>query len=551
MVLAVVLLASATACQTLPVQDRAHRFDEVAALVERHYFDASLGAQNWPALKAEHRARAVEARSAAGVDAATRDLLGRLQVSHLRLLAPRAAQPLQASVQRAAPADASSQIVPRTASEAPLQAPSHAPFQTLELARFTLASAEAFCEELRASPPDAPLLIDLRGNRGGQIATLRPLLGLFIDTPQVVGALRERSGTQPLRVWPQPHVHRGPLTVLIDARTASTAEAFAHALQRSGRGRVIGARSAGQVLVSRLFPLSSGQWLQVPVMDVLDVDAVSLEGRGVTPDVALDPDDDAAVRDLMGAHAGPSWPRAHAASEAAVAAPVSPLPPEAEAMLERLGASLMPQPAAATRLLLGRVTRTQGDTQMDGTFWLAQEADGTWTFGERIESGALAGVEARHGRDAQGDWMQHSTTGFQRRLPQESTLWPLWPPMPRHAAREVRAFFAPQLEYAGVIAQDAASVGVLFETVNAQRREIRIDVKTGALLQRGATRYHDVVEHRGARLPMRVETEEAVRDPASGNMHTLRSVYRVEQVRYDEGVPETRHGPAQNCFTRP
>ncbi len=78
-------------------------------------------------------------------------------------------------------------------------------------------------------------------------------------------------------------------------RSASTAEIFARVVQLEKRGVVIGDRTAGAVMQSRIHghKLWAGPtifyWVNIPGADVIMADGKSLEGVGVTPDELLLP----------------------------------------------------------------------------------------------------------------------------------------------------------------------------------------------------------------------------------------------------------------------
>jgi carboxyl-terminal processing protease len=87
----------------------------------------------------------------------------------------------------------------------------------------------------------------------------------------------------------------GPLIVLVDSGSTSSAEIFARTVQLQKRGVVIGDRSAGAVMEARMHPFFQGdpvalfyQFL-VTDADIVMPDGRSLEGAGVVPDEPLLP----------------------------------------------------------------------------------------------------------------------------------------------------------------------------------------------------------------------------------------------------------------------
>ncbi|MDP2138377.1 MAG: S41 family peptidase, partial [Candidatus Didemnitutus sp.] len=107
--------------------------------------------------------------------------------------------------------------------------------------------------------------------------------------------LRSRHKTKPLEASSR-HTVRGKLLVLIDGGSASAAEVFARTMQLTGRGVVLGDRSAGKVNRSRVHSLSTGPRDQLIVFGVLVTesgllmaDGQPLEKIGVEPEVWLVP----------------------------------------------------------------------------------------------------------------------------------------------------------------------------------------------------------------------------------------------------------------------
>jgi C-terminal processing protease CtpA/Prc len=149
------------------------------------------------------------------------------------------------------------------------------------------------------------LVLDLRGNGGGSIEALRELVSRCVDHDVVV-AVEARRGKQ-VREVAKPARRRfdGRLFVLVDSRSASAAEMFARLVQLEHRGSVIGDRTAGAVMTSRVFQHQIGSTAvafyaaSVTVGDVRMSDGGNLEKHGVEPDDTIlpTPSDLAAGRD--------------------------------------------------------------------------------------------------------------------------------------------------------------------------------------------------------------------------------------------------------------
>ncbi|MBB6093301.1 hypothetical protein HNQ60_002179 [Povalibacter uvarum] len=169
------------------------------------------------------------------------------------------------------------------------------------------------------------LIIDLRRNTGGAFAVV-PLVGHLIEKPIDLGVFVTASWyddhkrppgpddfssarpwlgysvssfqadvmTRPLtsyRIEPmQPHF-QGPVIVLASARSISAAEIAADALQSTGRAKIVGEKTPGICLSSKLFDIPGGFHLRVPIADYYSIRGGRLEGVGVVPDISVRADD--------------------------------------------------------------------------------------------------------------------------------------------------------------------------------------------------------------------------------------------------------------------
>jgi C-terminal processing protease CtpA/Prc len=83
--------------------------------------------------------------------------------------------------------------------------------------------------------------------------------------------------------------------VLVDSDSASASEILARIVQLEKRGVVLGDRTSGKVMRSRVYPHEMGvdtvilYGTSVTDADVIMSDGVSLEGAGVTPNLVLLP----------------------------------------------------------------------------------------------------------------------------------------------------------------------------------------------------------------------------------------------------------------------
>ena len=161
----------------------------------------------------------------------------------------------------------------------------------LRFDEFDHAALSWLSDQLKAAPAAPGVVVDLRANPGGSTLALNLAIAEFFPGRVDEGRLVRRSGaareTHSL-AWLSAH-YPGKVVVLTGGLTGSAAEIFAHVLQYHHRARVIGQLTAGAVIYSRTWSLPGGGEVQIPIMDYVGLDGRRLEGRGVTPDVAVPP----------------------------------------------------------------------------------------------------------------------------------------------------------------------------------------------------------------------------------------------------------------------
>lgn len=164
----------------------------------------------------------------------------------------------------------------------------------LRLDAFTQSLALDFSKTLPGVLEGAEgIVLDLRGNGGGDAEAMADVASLFLDDGTNLGKFADRSGasfelqTFSKRLWRIPNLlpTKLPLVVLTSENTSSAAEILVAALQNKGRAQVIGTDTCGCVLAIRnRHALPDGGVLDVSEFDYRTARGVRLEGAGVKPD---------------------------------------------------------------------------------------------------------------------------------------------------------------------------------------------------------------------------------------------------------------------------
>lgn len=140
------------------------------------------------------------------------------------------------------------------------------------------------------------VVLDLRGNLGGSVNSLLRLIGQFYEKELIVATeLGRNKPKEMIAKGAGKDRYQGALVVLVDAESASASEIFARTLQLTGRGKVIGDRTAGEVRASRGYFHTIGTQTivsygaSVTIADLVMPDGGKLENTGVIPDEVVLP----------------------------------------------------------------------------------------------------------------------------------------------------------------------------------------------------------------------------------------------------------------------
>lgn len=134
------------------------------------------------------------------------------------------------------------------------------------------------------------LILDLRGNGGGDLGETVKILGLLVqpETPVVTVRKRDKTKNETLKTPARQRRKRDyPVTVLIDRMSASASELTAGTLQDLKRATIIGELSYGKGSVQNIIPMGGGTALRLTIATYHTPSGNTPHRKGITPDLVV------------------------------------------------------------------------------------------------------------------------------------------------------------------------------------------------------------------------------------------------------------------------
>ena len=132
------------------------------------------------------------------------------------------------------------------------------------------------------------VLLDLRGNPGGLLDQAIWVADMFLADGVILSTRgRHPASTKRYRARGMDFAEGRPVVVLIDGRSASSAEIVAAALQDLGRAVVIGTTSFGKGSVQTVFQLPNGGEIALTWSRIMTPSGYALDGLGILPSICL------------------------------------------------------------------------------------------------------------------------------------------------------------------------------------------------------------------------------------------------------------------------
>lgn len=179
----------------------------------------------------------------------------------------------------------------------------------LKLAEFTGKSASQFKAGLEKlfSQNIKGLIIDLRGNPGGELLTVCEIIDymvkdndgrytlnqkeeVFDEGKTLLVYIKERDEIVDAAYAADNHEVDLPIVILTDYSTASAAELFTQTMRDYKKAKIVGVRTYGKGVVQNIIPYEDGSAIKFTVSEYFPPSGYAIDFKGILPDYSLDYD---------------------------------------------------------------------------------------------------------------------------------------------------------------------------------------------------------------------------------------------------------------------
>ncbi len=128
------------------------------------------------------------------------------------------------------------------------------------------------------------LVLDLRGNPGGNLNTVCDILDLMLPKGLIVYT-QDKNGEKREMTSDEENKFTHPMVVLVNGNSASASEIYAGAIQDYGLGKIVGTQTYGKGVVQQIFDLKDGTCVKLTIAEYYTPKGRNINGKGITPDV--------------------------------------------------------------------------------------------------------------------------------------------------------------------------------------------------------------------------------------------------------------------------
>ena len=128
------------------------------------------------------------------------------------------------------------------------------------------------------------LVVDLRGNPGGNLNTVCDILDLMLPKGLIVYT-QDKNGEKREMTSDEENKFTHHMVVLVNGNSASASEIYAGAIQDYGLGKIVGTQTYGKGVVQQIFDLKDGTCVKLTIAEYYTPKGRNINGKGITPDV--------------------------------------------------------------------------------------------------------------------------------------------------------------------------------------------------------------------------------------------------------------------------
>ncbi len=161
----------------------------------------------------------------------------------------------------------------------------------IQIIRFMQETPEELRSILHQWPKNIPIVIDLRGNGGGDLFAAIQSADLLLPKDTLISSIETTKSCFDYRASSPDYVQGQPVLLLQDEFTASAAEVFIAALTQNHRAESIGKKSFGKGVAQKFIPLSNGDALLLTYGKIITPNGKSYHKKGLIPTSRLSLDE--------------------------------------------------------------------------------------------------------------------------------------------------------------------------------------------------------------------------------------------------------------------
>lgn len=158
----------------------------------------------------------------------------------------------------------------------------------IKISQFEGVTADQFeekFEELKKAGAQG-LILDLRGNPGGQVDIVCEIAGKFLPEG-LVTYMEDKYGNRQEYPCDGEDIWGKPLTVLVDGNSASASEILAGAVHDDEVGTLLGTKTFGKGIVQQTINLGDGTAVKITFAKYYTPNGENIHGKGIEPDIEV------------------------------------------------------------------------------------------------------------------------------------------------------------------------------------------------------------------------------------------------------------------------